>query len=184
MDEQAEHTLDMEDGVFADRRMIGIDRIAAPSRTHRQHKPDFPFQPFDPPGQFRPGQPPRSAAVERFGQAGFSRGRREHGFEDVAVVAVAAVDRKRPVRRQAEPAAAIRVEQAVEQRRGIEVRHAPPVDRPVAPGQHHRPPVAKRAIAGEREIAVLAHMCRIGGRGTQALDQPGQHAEGRRFRRV
>ena len=49
---------------------------------------------------------------------------------------------------------AIRVEQAVEQRRRIEVRHAPPVDRAIRPGQGDRPAVTQRAVPGQRQVAV------------------------------
>ena len=127
MHEQTKHPLDMEDRVFADLGVIGIGRIAPPPQTHVQSERHLTFQAVDAPGQFAPRQPPGRAAVEAFGQAGAAGGRGEFRFQHIAVRPIAAGRREGLGGCDGKPPA-VRIEQAVEQGRGVDRRHAPPID--------------------------------------------------------
>lgn len=127
MDEQAKHPLDVEDRVFANFGMIRIGRVAPTPQTHVQGEGHLALQAIDTAGQFAPGQTAGRTAVQAFGQARAPIGGGELRLQHIAVGAIAAGRHEGLGRRDRKPAA-LRIQQAVEKRRRIDRRHAPPVD--------------------------------------------------------
>jgi hypothetical protein len=108
----------------------------------------------------------------------------EGGFEDVRVREVPLLAAGRPGGRHAEVPAAVGVEEGGEHARGIDLREAEPVERPVEPDERDGPEVADGAVGRDRLVR--------GGVGREAVRaEDGGHreggkplAEGRRQREV
>ena len=172
LDEEAQHPVDMEDRVLPDLGMIGVNGIAAPPWPHHQSERDAAVQPIDAPRQFSPREATGMAAIEGFGEFRAPMLGLEDRFEDIAVIAIPPLDGVGLVRLDAEDAAILTVEQSIEQRRRVHIRHAPPVDGSVYAGQRNGAAVAQRSILFEWQIAVgtLAQWSGFAGGRTQIVE--------------
>ena len=130
----------------------GIRVIEPPADQDRDVELDRAFQPLDPARQFTPGQTAGNAAVERVGDLGAPGGGGEHLLQHIAVGTVGALDSEGLVGRDREASADHRIEQPVEQRGAVDVRHAPPVNGAIRTHQRHAAAVAKGGIFGERQL--------------------------------
>ena len=95
MQEHAEYAACMEYAGVVIRCQVGADRIGLGAEIDGDVQVHLPFDAFDAPGQFGPGQPAGRAAVQGLGKAGATLIGDEGGFEHIAVGQVAALGNER-----------------------------------------------------------------------------------------
>ncbi len=149
--ERRDHAVDVQHVAVRARLAPRTGLVQPASRSQHDGERDAALQTLHALRQFAPRQAPGDAAVQRAGHPGAAGDGGEHLLQNVAVGAVTPLHGEGGLRRHREPPAGLRVEQPVEQRLAVHVRHAPPVDRAVGTDQRHAAPVAERRILPERQ---------------------------------